>query len=311
MAYDKLNWQNLQTTPLNSENLNHMDNGIYQNSQDIVTVGNKSTANMLKPNLQTMVANGVTCTNNGDGTYILSGTATNEAVFHILTKPTFSDTIKLCGCPSGGSSTTYFLRYANNIDNSFRDFGNGVNCTPFNQNDYPNTTVDIVIKGGWVISTPLIFKPMVTTNLSATYDDFVPFTGTSGQLNKDVADVRKDLDTTNANLLKGTIPISWTLPADHAYDNLTAECKNGIVNIFISFQAKLTAATDYLIGTIPTQYRPTKQKFTPMIMSSGSLGLRGYGFAIINTDGTIHMISGGSSAQTANDYHICDITYFI
>ena len=33
----------------------------------------------------------------------------------------------------------------------------------------------------------LLFKPMLTTDLSATYDDFVPYTGDSGRLNEDVA----------------------------------------------------------------------------------------------------------------------------
>ena len=37
--------------------------------------------NLLNPTLQTTTQNGVTCTNNGDGTYTLNGTATSQANF--------------------------------------------------------------------------------------------------------------------------------------------------------------------------------------------------------------------------------------
>ena len=34
---------------------------------------------------------------------------------------------------------------------------------------------------------------MLTTNLSATYDDFVPYTGDKGRINEDVAELTSDL----------------------------------------------------------------------------------------------------------------------
>ena len=45
---------------------------------------------------------------------------------------------------------------------------------------------------------------MLTTNLDATYDDFVPYTGDTGKLNSDVAKLKNDLDKLNA-LPIGTI----------------------------------------------------------------------------------------------------------
>ena len=39
----------------------------------------------------------------------------------------------------------------------------------------------------------LVFKPMLTTNLSATYDDFVPYTGDTGKLNGDVAELKAEV----------------------------------------------------------------------------------------------------------------------
>ena len=46
---------------------------------------NKATRNLLNPTLQTTTQNGVTCTNNGDGTYTFNGTATDNVFFNINT----------------------------------------------------------------------------------------------------------------------------------------------------------------------------------------------------------------------------------
>ena len=73
-----------------------------------------SGKNLLNPTLQTTTQNGVTCTNNGDGTYTVNGTATGIAVFIVYYN--FADvygsasSLKMVGCPSGGSAQKYFLR---------------------------------------------------------------------------------------------------------------------------------------------------------------------------------------------------------
>ena len=46
----------------------------------------------------------------------------------------------------------------------------------------------IVVRSGVTIPDNTIIKPMITTNLQATYYDFVPYTGDSGRLNGDVAE---------------------------------------------------------------------------------------------------------------------------
>lgn len=40
----------------------------------------------------------------------------------------------------------------------------------------------------------VVIKPMFTTNLNATYDDFVPYTGSTGQINSDVASLLKRIE---------------------------------------------------------------------------------------------------------------------
>ena len=143
--------------------------------------------------MQTTTQNGVTCTNNGDGKYTLNGTASSQVVLNI-TQNVENKFIgnKLLGCPSGGSSETYSLLISyfaedNSWLNENYDVGNGIiigNSSKIN--------VSILIRSGTVCNN-LIFKPMLTTNLSATYDDFVPYTGDGETLTHDVAELKNDL----------------------------------------------------------------------------------------------------------------------
>ena len=147
----------------------------------------ETAVNLLNPTLRTTTQNGVTCTNNGDGTYTLNGTASDITAFVLITNentiPTFSG--KLVGCPSGGGSSSYLLRMQNSKYNEIRDTGNGIEIS-----DYEYYQINIRIASGYTCNN-LVFKPMITTNLNATYDDFVPYTGDTGKLNGDVAELAK------------------------------------------------------------------------------------------------------------------------
>ena len=156
------------------------------------------TVNLLKPTLGTITQNGVTCTNNGDGTYTFTGTNSSSTKLNFLTGNvtiTNKDRYKLVGCPTNKSTGNHIHIYLHNDDYSIvlNDFGNG--------NDKVNNT--ILPSGVYYIMIEVIenetvndiFKPMITTNLDATYDDFVPYTGDSGSLNVDVASLLKRIET--------------------------------------------------------------------------------------------------------------------
>lgn len=152
-------------------------------AEDVDTLKKETTVNLLNPTLQTATQNGVTCTNNGDGTYTLNGTA-SETVTFILTS--FSDikkTYRLCGCPKGGGAYNYYLDALSTTIQRM-DLGEG---TYIKQSDGTLNIRIIIVKGATVDN--LVFKPMITTNLDATYDDFVQYTGDTGSLNGDVADL--------------------------------------------------------------------------------------------------------------------------
>nr|DAE30117.1 MAG TPA: hypothetical protein [virus sp. ctQmo6] len=148
----------------------------------------ETTVNLLNPTLETTTKNGVTCTNNGDGTYTLKGTASENAIFK-LSEFNVTDSVRMIGCPKDGNVSTFKLSaYADQYP--VNDIGNGASL-----DIHMGKTVEIrfVVYSGTTIVNK-VFKPMITTNLNATYDDFVPYTGDSSSLNGDVADLRENVD---------------------------------------------------------------------------------------------------------------------
>lgn len=140
----------------------------------------KATRNLLNPTLNTITKNGVTCTNNGDGTYTLNGTATGTATFIVknmvdFIKKHINKDIRLVGCPkNGGVGNKYRLQFWVDSDITVYDVGNGGNI--HFKSITKDANIAIIIDTG-ITATNLVFKPMLTTDLNATYDDFVPYSG--------------------------------------------------------------------------------------------------------------------------------------
>jgi hypothetical protein len=155
---------------------------------------------LLNPTAQTQTVKGVTFTNNGDGTYTVNGTASGSGniIFKIRTWTDIAslENTKIVGCPAGGSNNTYFL-YTVCYDSSstwlkqYDDKGQGVLVSNI-PSETAGMSTNIVVRKG-VTANNLTFKPMLTTDLNATYDDFVRYTGNSGRLNEDVAQINTDL----------------------------------------------------------------------------------------------------------------------
>lgn len=175
-------------TPLSPDRLNHMEDGIKNNNSMISELSNNNITNnictnLLNPTLETSSNNGITCTNNGDGTYTLNGKATSAFILALaIFKKRDNKKYKLIGTPSGGSSKTYNI-YADSTSGFINENGEGA---IFNASDLTNGKIMFFVGSGVTVNN-LVFKPMITTNLNATYDDFVPYTGDTGRLNADVA----------------------------------------------------------------------------------------------------------------------------
>lgn len=130
-----------------------------------------SGKNLLNPTLQTTIKNGVTCTANGDGTYTLNGTATATGVFTLHSNIDFTGQMRLCG-----GTSLVSLQYSNFSNFAYEDKGAGIIIEHFDSVTYPNASFNILIKTDNVYNNALV-KPMLTTDLTATYDDFEPYTG--------------------------------------------------------------------------------------------------------------------------------------
>lgn len=148
----------------------------------------ETTVNLLNPTLETTTLNGITCTNNGDGTYKISGTATDQAIITIIDDVVVPEKSIITGC-KGGSVNTYAF--------GIFDGDNYLEVYDGENKELPPKTYNfayIVVRNGVTAPDNTIIKPMLTKNLNAAYDDFVPYTGDSGSLNGDVADLRENFD---------------------------------------------------------------------------------------------------------------------
>ena len=160
--------------------------------EDVDTLNKETTVNLLKHTLETTSQNGVTCTNNGDGTYTLNGTSTAN-VFINLGRCSFekNKTYNILGWGNTNyQRNSIGLYIETSKENVFDENGDGGFYTPDSEE---SCRIMIVVINNTTIPNAII-KPMITTNLSATYDDFVPYTGSTGKLNSDVASLLKRIE---------------------------------------------------------------------------------------------------------------------
>lgn len=167
--------------------------------EEVDDVNKKIHTNLLNPTLGTTTVNGVTCTANGDGTYTLSGTASSHTDIRVTPWGTseYSNLIqlepnkkyKILGSPSGGGISTFFMCVVSNDgttrNNIAWDYSSDGVFTSLD--DIYHYEVKISVTAGTTVPN-LTFKPMLTTDLSATYDDFVQYSG-DGELNQNVAEM--------------------------------------------------------------------------------------------------------------------------
>lgn len=138
------------------------------------------TVNLFKPTLETTTVNGITVTNNEDGTFSVTGTATATTELSLGSVTLAPGRYKNIGVTA----------YIKKTDGSYVET---VHTEEFTiTEDAPVVTPILFCNSGETV-TNIIKKPMITTNLNATIDDFVPYTGDSGSLNGDVADLRSDM----------------------------------------------------------------------------------------------------------------------
>lgn len=159
-----------ETHLADSDNGKIMDMMLYGKSEQKQYSGK----NLLNATLQTTTVYGVTCTNNGDGTYTVNGTASADAFFNAAKGFTFEKDkkYKIVGCPKGGGQDVY--RLDGSLDAN-SDTGDGKEYT----GDGNSQSVRIIVFQGQTANN-LLFKPMIVDASlypDTTYNDFEPYTG--------------------------------------------------------------------------------------------------------------------------------------
>ena len=241
----------------------------------------------------TMVAeeyvNGVTFTVN-NGIVTLSGTS--QATIYKRVKEwrvafpsslRTGEVYKLVGCPTNTSNVKLVLQ-ENNVDIARNNSENGVT---FTQQTYDNTKssfVYIEIPSGKNVDG-IVIKPMITNDLHATYDDYVPYAMTNRELTEETQYLEEMTGGTSGvypyRYLSGTyttiesIPNGFWIVPGATTSNLTDIPSEILGRLYVR---KATASDEYFIEVIVPYkktiyykfvYGPTSgwYKITPSIVS--------------------------------------------
>ena len=123
--------------------------------------------NMLSNLPATQTINGVTFTNNEDGTYTVNGTATSVAYIVLKTLTLEDIDYSISGCPQGGSNETYsqYIFIPSTGGGLANDFGKGAT---FRNSNKPTVEVRLRIASGYKANN-LIFRPQLEKGAATNF----------------------------------------------------------------------------------------------------------------------------------------------
>lgn len=159
-------------------------------------------AHNLLPNIATsQVINGVTFTVNSDGSVTANVPANpNAATLSLTTTLKLpAGTYKLTGCPSGGSTTRYYMQGAGDVDyttgSAILDTGEGFTFTLTATN---TLLFNILIRTGFTEGGTITFYPIIRL-ASDTDPTYTPYAKTNRELTKDTTSENFTLQFSNAS----------------------------------------------------------------------------------------------------------------
>lgn len=208
----------------------------------------------------TKTENGITFTDNGDGTVtvgdVSSQTATGNAFFYeIQTKIVKipAGTYKITGCPSGGNINTYYLRVvAYDVSTGTQvtysdDYGSGATITISNG---IRINAVITVKSGTTIAAGgITFSPMIRNNLVKD-ETFTTGAKTNLQLTQDKAE-RTDLTTIFATGNKNTTGAQIAAGKFFYLNGVYCKAKTNI-----AANATFTSGTNYEVSDVGKVIEP-------------------------------------------------------
>lgn len=183
----------------------------------------------------TKTVNGITFTDNGDGSITVNGTATANAIYFVRTNSNFTvekGIYTLSGCPTGGNKSSYSLGIDVYNDKTwlknFFDYGEGV-FVDLTSSVFTGLPVYIRVVTGTTVNN-LVFKPMLELGNAAT--DYEPY--------KAPVTYTPDSDGKVSGVTLGSDTATLTTDTDGVIIN--AKYKKDITKAFEELETKLTNA---------------------------------------------------------------------
>ena len=236
---------------INDSSNRRLNNMIIRgNSEQVSTTGK----NLLSIYKQTQTVNGITLTYDNDNKVLVANGTANAWLNISLGTFDFKKgvTYKFVGCPKGGSVDMLYHIEPNG--GLFFDIGNGVTYMP--SEDKLNVAIYFVVCKGVVLNN-LVIKPMITTDLNATYDTYEPYTGGQPSPSPEYPQEIKAVNELSGvmsgkNLLKpyGSYPkINYGITLNLMNDGIhvNGKCTGSSSRVFI-YSDTLQAGTYYING---------------------------------------------------------------
>lgn len=187
--------------------------------------------NLIVPTIQSVLEkNGIVVTDNNDGTYTVNGTnaATGNTTFDVYVeiKSQGSTSAKLLGCPPNDKGLILQTYYDGSWGNSSTwDRGNGSTIDDLTK----LRRLSILIPGGKTVDN-VVFKPMITTDMDSTYNDYEPYIPSVKMLASDLSDVKdgttpvaKAVADEDGNNIKSTYVKKTEVPSGSIVDSELSE----------------------------------------------------------------------------------------
>lgn len=247
------------TSPAAGDLLQRNGSGKWVNSavipQKVTGLRKTGCVNRFNNTAISQVINGTTYTVNADKTVLANGNPTAEATLHMSFPVLPGGTYKLIGCPSNGSSSTYQLAYYYRVNSwtSKIDIGDG-NILTIPDNVVENW-VGIKILAGTTVNN-LLFKPMITDDLSATYADYQPYSMTNRELTT-IEDITSEFSYASGIIAR----TDWTR---------IIRCGK-LISVQMRFTTPSTVTDGIAVMSVPGKYAPKIAKQNNNAMVCGGL----------------------------------------
>ncbi len=172
--------------------------------EDVERLKKNTLTNLLKAEFGSATANGVTITANGDGTYVVNGTATARIDIAVGPLTALKPGEYSLNNDKNGARNVYCNYYNGSSWITLSSYSDGSRKKiTITQHDLDTAQSDIYVKfyiGKDEVFNNDTFKPMVSSDLTATYDDFVEYSG-DGEINENLVNVKKISEGVHTNLI--------------------------------------------------------------------------------------------------------------